>query len=291
MNKSFTLIEILVVIVIIGIISAFIIVSMSGVSEKANIAKSQAFASSLRNSLLMNLVSEWKLDDASGTSVKDSWGTNAGTWNGAGGGGYTSPSWRTASECVSRGCLAFDGTDDYINIPNAPSLNFTNAITMSLWFKTDINQSSRGILTKGYPGINDYDAMLYVTGGMLQFYIKDSDGNSDNVSYNVSYHNNQWKYLVGFFNGDWLYLYLNGIVVASKDSLRTNIRSSSNPTTIGYGWSFYFNGLIDESHMYNQAISTSQVQQNYYIGLNNLLKNESISQEEYLGNVLDLATR
>ncbi|MFA6374475.1 MAG: prepilin-type N-terminal cleavage/methylation domain-containing protein, partial [Candidatus Paceibacterota bacterium] len=39
MNKSFTLIEILVVIVIIGILSAFIIVSMAGVSDKATIAK------------------------------------------------------------------------------------------------------------------------------------------------------------------------------------------------------------------------------------------------------------
>jgi len=34
MNKSFTLIEILVVIVIIGILSAFIIIGMAGVSEK-----------------------------------------------------------------------------------------------------------------------------------------------------------------------------------------------------------------------------------------------------------------
>ena len=79
MSKSFTLIEILVVIVIIGILSAFIIVSMVGVSDKARIAKSQAFANSLRNSLLINLVSEWKLNDGSGTTASDSWSANTGT--------------------------------------------------------------------------------------------------------------------------------------------------------------------------------------------------------------------
>jgi len=58
MKKSFTLIEILVVIVIIGILSAFIIVSMSGVSQKATIAKGQAFANSLKNALMIT----WSLN-------------------------------------------------------------------------------------------------------------------------------------------------------------------------------------------------------------------------------------
>jgi prepilin-type N-terminal cleavage/methylation domain-containing protein len=43
MNKSFTLIEILVVIVVIGVLSAFILVGMSSITSSANIAKSQAF--------------------------------------------------------------------------------------------------------------------------------------------------------------------------------------------------------------------------------------------------------
>ncbi|MFA6374227.1 MAG: prepilin-type N-terminal cleavage/methylation domain-containing protein, partial [Candidatus Paceibacterota bacterium] len=66
MNKSFTLIEILVVIVIVGIISAFIIISMAGISSKANIAKGQTFSNSLKNALMLNMIAQYELDgDAS----------------------------------------------------------------------------------------------------------------------------------------------------------------------------------------------------------------------------------
>ena len=68
MNKllktAFTLIELLVVIAIIGILSGLIVVSMSGVTEKANIAKSQVFSNSLRNSLMINTVSQYNFNDS-----------------------------------------------------------------------------------------------------------------------------------------------------------------------------------------------------------------------------------
>jgi prepilin-type N-terminal cleavage/methylation domain-containing protein len=48
-KKAFTLIELLVVIAIIGILSGLIVVSMGGVTQKANIAKAQVFSNSLKN--------------------------------------------------------------------------------------------------------------------------------------------------------------------------------------------------------------------------------------------------
>ena len=121
MNKSFTLIEILVVIVVIGIISSFIIVGLSSVSDKANIAKGQAFSNSLRNSLLMNLVSEWKLDEGTGSTTLDSWGSNTGTLGTSTIGDAAEPTWTT--DCVSGKCLSFDGTDDYVDCGNPDNLN------------------------------------------------------------------------------------------------------------------------------------------------------------------------
>ena len=47
-KQAFTLIELLVVIAIIGILSGLIVVSMSGVTQKATIAKAQVFSNSLR---------------------------------------------------------------------------------------------------------------------------------------------------------------------------------------------------------------------------------------------------
>jgi prepilin-type N-terminal cleavage/methylation domain-containing protein len=59
LRQAFTLIELLVVIAIIGILSGLIVVSMSGVTQKANIAKAQVFSNSLRNSLMLIIVGEW----------------------------------------------------------------------------------------------------------------------------------------------------------------------------------------------------------------------------------------
>jgi len=61
-RQAFTLIELLVVIAIIGILSGLIIVSMNGITNSATVAKAQVFSNSLRNALMMNLVSEWKFD-------------------------------------------------------------------------------------------------------------------------------------------------------------------------------------------------------------------------------------
>jgi prepilin-type N-terminal cleavage/methylation domain-containing protein len=279
MKKSFTLIEILVVIVIIGILSAFIIVSMSGVSSKASIAKGQVFANSLKNSLLINLVSEWKLDDASGTTAVDSWGSNNGTWTGPAG-SYTSPSWRTASECVSGGCLAFDGTDDWVNIGQPASLDFTNAFTVSLWFK-------RGsALDNGLMGRHSWPA------GLLRGFMVDvtaanvlrlgiGDGTSgQQLQSSISPGLNKWHLATATFGSATAKIYLDGALGNSNAASFTN-----DNTNLGIGvWSSasgYFTGLIDDVKVFNAAMSTSQVQENYYAGLNKLLINNGFGIVEY----------
>jgi prepilin-type N-terminal cleavage/methylation domain-containing protein len=57
-ENSFTLIEILVVIVVIGILSSFILIGINSINENARITKIKVFANSLRNSLLTDIVFE-----------------------------------------------------------------------------------------------------------------------------------------------------------------------------------------------------------------------------------------
>jgi len=123
-KQSFTLIEILVVIVIIGILSSFIFFTINDSVEKANIAKSKMFSESIRNNLLLNLVSEWKLDETSGTTFYDTWGSNNGTNNGAG----------FETDCISGGCVSFDGNDNItistISLKNIGTVKF--CVSMSI---------------------------------------------------------------------------------------------------------------------------------------------------------------
>ncbi|MDD4531589.1 MAG: prepilin-type N-terminal cleavage/methylation domain-containing protein, partial [Candidatus Pacebacteria bacterium] len=125
-KKAFTLIELLVVIAIIGILSGLIIVTMNGVTAKANIAKSQVFSNSLRNALMLNLVSEWKFDgsgvldggDATTVYTQDTWGANHGS-------SITGTlKVYSGNNCVTGSCLYFDGSS-YISggsslIPSQP---------------------------------------------------------------------------------------------------------------------------------------------------------------------------
>ncbi len=40
-------------------------------------------------------------------------------------------------------------------------------------------------------------------------------------------------------------------------------------------------GLIDNTKVYNEALSTSQIKQNYVLGLTSLLRKNMISKEEF----------
>ncbi|HNP79684.1 MAG TPA: prepilin-type N-terminal cleavage/methylation domain-containing protein, partial [Candidatus Pacearchaeota archaeon] len=119
MNKSFTLIEILVVIVVIGILSAFVLVGMNSITTSANITKGKAFLNSLDNSLLLSRKSEWNFNNLTGTIgqdisnaanfVTDNWSSNHGTASGT-------PNLEEGSSCVTGKCLSFNGSTDYVSI-------------------------------------------------------------------------------------------------------------------------------------------------------------------------------
>ena len=154
LKQAFTLIELLVVIAIIGILSGLIVVAMGGMTTKANIARSQVFSNSLRNSLMLNLVAQYTFDDitdyVAATKILNS---NAGnipdSWAGSEGQAYGGPTLKDGVDCVLGQCLFFDGVDDYLNVPSTSALNLGdgNKGSVEIWAKVDTWPSS------GYPSI------------------------------------------------------------------------------------------------------------------------------------------
>ncbi|MDD5696880.1 MAG: LamG domain-containing protein [Candidatus Pacebacteria bacterium] len=290
MNKSFTLIEILVVIVIIGIISGFIIVSMSGVSNKATVAKGRVFSNSLRNSLLINLVSEWKFDGVSGTvgqalgdgtAVPDSWGANSGlTYNG--------PILRNGNDCLSGKCLYFDGTNDYVNCGNGSTLNMTTAITISFWFNPYYSGSSEQlILYKGGPGFTSDGWRVGTKDGYVRLHYW--DGATSRSVGNINYATNQWTSVVFSNNvGNSFKTYINGSLFGVAGVFSEGLVVNAVDFLMAGQPTYNFNGLLDEVMLYNKEISLSQVQQNYFAGLNKLFKNNMIVLEEFNQRVAEL---
>ena len=280
MNKSFTLIEILVVIVVIGILSAFVLVGMSSITSSANIAKSKAFSNSLRNSLLMNLISEWRLDG----DTNDYWGVNHGTWNGG------SPSWRTSSECVSEGCLAFDGVDDYISIGSIPNIDFSESFTIGSWVNLNEFGDSRSSCGNKRANIvrigsNPSGVVEFGTITSNRFWVTIRT-TINWIELNTVGQTNQWTYMV-FINNNFsktLKLFINGKETnqGSYNELISNtgiINIGGTTPNCSYG---YINGLIDDVSIYSKAISSAQIQEKYYSGLNKMFKNNTMVLEEYI---------
>ena len=294
MDKSiklaFTLIELLVVIAIIGILSGLIVVTMNGVTAKANIAKSQVFSNSLRNALMLNLVAEYKLDG----SAVDSWGGKNGTLHG--------PTTVT-SECPQGSCLSFNGSSDYINIADDAVFNFGSKMTVMAWIKGG-PQSDKYFLGH-YEGSGNNRSWLFGSISSNKLVVLLSSNGSWDAGYRKSYYStsavafdSSW-HLVGFtWNSGSLKLYIDGqdvSVTKTYDDSFTAIYNSSGNLSFGtyliggVPASSYYTGLVDETRLYNEAIPVSLIKEQYYAGLNNLLSSGSIGLEEYQRRIDSLA--
>jgi prepilin-type N-terminal cleavage/methylation domain-containing protein len=283
MKKSFTLIEILVVIVVIGVLSAFILVGMSSISSKANIAKGQAFSNSLRNSLLINLVSEWKFEGpttvggvATVNDAKDSWRTDNASLIGG------NPIVKSSSDCVSGKCIYFDGSGDYVSINSGPVLN-NKPITISLWIKE--------------PSSATYGTFI-IGGTTYGGFLRDNSGSYEWDLYDTSEHNiftpipsyNQWHNVVGTYDGSIQKIYVDGVMKNSQ-SLSITPATTSNISfgaCLFCGPSQFTTGFLDEVVIYNIAVPTVVIEQNYYTGLSKLYKNNGITLNEFNLRLVEL---
>ncbi|MDD3292850.1 MAG: LamG domain-containing protein [Candidatus Pacebacteria bacterium] len=295
MSKSFTLIEILVVIVVIGILSSFIIIGLSSVSDKANIAKGQVFLNSLDNSLLMARVSSWKLDEGTGNTTVDSWGNNTGILGTSTVGDAAEPTW--TDDCISNNCLFFDGEDDYVGILHNSDLKPVTAITFGGW-----------AYSTNWESITD-ERLLSCTesGGYNISFNGDSanrivairrNGAYGFITYSLTSLSNGWHYFLGTYDGRYAKGYIDSIQVGNindagaiydiqynvNNSLIVGAESGSGINAVGG----YFQGKIDDIRIYNQVISSFKIKNNYFIGLNHLFKNNKITLNEFNQRVVEL---
>lgn len=235
---------------------------------------------------MANFASEWRFD---GSGVADGGiATTSYTQNNWIGGSCTiggSPIVKSGSNCINGSCLQFNGSTDYLDCGNSSQLNMSSGgITISAWIKRGVTGTTQRILHKGGQSNLYYDYHLLFSGDALLFGAVKTTTTTSGIMTTATYTStSNWYYIVGTYDGSNYFVYINGILQASSASSGIS-NTSINNLYIGErnDGTQIFNGLIDEVRIYNAAMPTSQIEEQYYAGLNNLLINGSIDKEEYV---------
>ena len=161
--------------------------------------------------------------------------------------------------------LSFDGTGGYIDCGNDSSLNISGDLTLSAWINVNDLSSFRSIISKRDSTVG-YE-MVVRTSGEISFYT-DSGQNSKSTA-TVSL--NTWTNIIitvesGVTNGTKIYF--NGVADTWQSGGTHTIVANTNTLSIGrrYGTTWYFNGNIDETSIFNYALSSAQILEIYNNG-------------------------
>jgi hypothetical protein len=209
-------------------------------------------------------VAQWNFDEGTGTSAYDNVGTNNGTLT-------SSPTWQTNANCVNGSCLSFDGSTDYVTVPNSASLNPSDAITVNYWMKkssaTDGMAISKGSWNGFYSYVNtagNIAIRLFIGAQDIERYSASSFSDGNWHQFSATWSNTDGK----------IRTYKDGLLDSiSSTPLLGNINSTSNALYIGAGidnGGFYLNASIDEPSIYNYVLTEAQIKQHYNAGLNRL---------------------
>jgi hypothetical protein len=237
------------------------------------------FSESIRNNLLLNLVGEWKLDG----NTTDSWGNNNGNNNGG-------TLITDESQCVSGGCISFDGSNDFIAILNNSTIDFgTGDISISFFVKVDSNSLVSSIMDKG-GDIGRFWVVYYESTDTIWTNCYFGTGKDFWLEGNNAV-SGKWHHVVATFDKDGFEkLYIDGVLDNQIDisSAALDSWNSTNNLLFSSGTYNFFKGFIDEIQLYNATLPETAIKQNYLSGLNNLYAKGLITELEYDEKISEL---
>jgi hypothetical protein len=205
----------------------------------------------LTGAVKADLVAYWRLDEGSGTTAHDSTGNgNDGTFNG-------DPQWVVG---YLGGALEFDGSDDWLDCGNDPSLDLTTW-TIAFWLNLNENKDFNGFVIKGLDAAENYEVLAYGD-GHFHFPIAFADGSRTygNTSAGLCVVGEWAHFAYTYDSAEGRRFYKDGSLVF-EDTESGTPQASTTSLAIGneQPMSRYVNGTMDDVRIYNHALTEVEI--------------------------------
>ncbi len=153
-----------------------------------------------------------------------------------------------------------------ITVPNSTSLTFSNQLTFGAWFNSVATSSwpSYGhIIGKG-AGFNPSNGSFSISGNVYwRVFLVNPAGTTYEYQDGTWIGDNAWQHIIFTFDNGVGKIYLNGVLLSTKNFAFTSIRNNTTPIQLGFG---QYNGLVDEAIIFNRSMSATEVTDMYKRG-------------------------
>ena len=206
---------------------------------------------STASNVCADLVGYWRFDEGAGNIAYDSSGYgNDGTLNG-------NPKWVAGYFGTA---LEFDGSDDWIDCGNDPSLDLTKW-TITFWLKVNQNKNYNGFVIKGLDAAENYEVLGFEDGS-FHFPITHTDGSRTYINTDTGVIiTGEWAHFAySYDSAEGRRFYKNGNLIF-QDTDSGTPKASTESLTIGneQPMSRFVNGVMDDIRIYNHVMSKPEI--------------------------------
>lgn len=172
---------------------------------------------------------------------------------------------------INKGCIGFDGTNDYINCGTNVNTSFLDNFTFCTW--VNINNTATGngyIISKrlGSTFNSNYQLIYSITSDLIRFsFIVNGATASGGVATDIIYNKNKWYNIVSKIENNTMKIYVNGTFITSSPRPNGGTTGSNIPLRIGTSHDInnYYKGLISNVLIYNRPLTDNEILNNFNV--------------------------
>ena len=159
---------------------------------------------------------------------------------------------------VPGAALLFDGVDDQVIVPDAPSLDLTDQLTLAAWVKPDPTGNRYVVGKINLSGLGFLYSLDYQN-STVSGRFRDGSGTAGQISGYLPVQADQWQLMVFTWDGTDMLCYIDGVLEGHQERTGTTIGTGDGDVEIGSYEDARFRGAMDDVLIMNRALSYREV--------------------------------